>query len=308
MTWKRLLLLGVALVASGLSAPLIRLAGTTPLAIVAWRVVLACPPMIGVAATRRQPCGVGHALPAGALLAMYWILGVLAIQLSSVASAAVLLCTGALWSAVLSRPLLGERVSARHWAGLVVALAGVIVVVTEGDPLHHHFVGNLCAVGGSLCWVGYTFVGRRARPVADFWGYSATLYATAGVVVVGAAVSSGEALTGLSSMTWLVLCGLALVPTLLAHGIYNYLLRYIPPATLSLCMLSKPIAAAALAWVLFSELPTSRMIGGSAAILVGITLGVITPPPSWRKIEVGVRAASRLPAPQPSPKGEGACA
>jgi drug/metabolite transporter (DMT)-like permease len=267
-------LLLFALLSLGASAPAIRFAAALPLAVVAWRVALAFPVLALVSALRRDRWPIRQAAPAGIFLAAHWVCWVIAVQRTTIASAALLICTGALWSALLSRPLLGEPVSRRQWTGLTLALLGVAAVVTNEQGGQHSIAGDLYALGGSLAWVAYTFIGRRARQSAGFWGYTATLYLTAGLIVTALAVGRAVPLLGFSPTTWVALVVLALFPTLLGHGTWNYLLRFIGPVTLSLWALSEPVLATLAGWALFGETPGIRVLLGGVATLAGVALGV----------------------------------
>jgi drug/metabolite transporter (DMT)-like permease len=79
--------------------------------------------------------------------------------------------------------LLGERMNARRWFGVAVALVGVWIVVSRGDVLGSVFqavgVGELLMFGGVCSWAAYTLIGRRvlegltplaATTYASLWG------------------------------------------------------------------------------------------------------------------------------------------
>jgi len=79
--------------------------------------------------------------------------------------------------------LLGERMNPRRWFGVVVALAGVWIVVSRGDVLGSVTgsvgVGELLMFGGVCSWAAYTLIGRRvlrgltplaATTYASLWG------------------------------------------------------------------------------------------------------------------------------------------
>jgi drug/metabolite transporter (DMT)-like permease len=79
--------------------------------------------------------------------------------------------------------LLGERMHARRWLGVVVALAGVWIVVSRGDVLGSVTgavgLGELLMFGGVCSWAAYTLIGRRvlegltplaATTYASLWG------------------------------------------------------------------------------------------------------------------------------------------
>lgn len=60
--------------------------------------------------------------------------------------------------------LLGERMSARRWFGVAVALGGVWIVVSRGDVLGSVGgavgLGELLMFGGVCSWAAYTLIGR----------------------------------------------------------------------------------------------------------------------------------------------------
>lgn len=291
MSAARSLLLAVALLSLGASAPMIRYAAALPLAIIAWRTAFAWPLLAAVSLWRRERWPLRQAVPAGLCLALHWLAWISAVQLTSIARATILVASGALWCALLSRPLLGERLPRRLWVGIAIALAGVATVVAPDLASGgSHLAGDLCALGGALSWVAYTFVGRRARSQADFWGYTAAVYGVTGVAVLIVALASGTPLWGFSPATWLAIAALATFPTLLGHGTINYLLRRVGPAKLSLSILSKPVIAATLAWMLFAETPGPTTIAGGLATLVGIAVGT-APKLRWPRLRARAQPA-----------------
>ena len=79
--------------------------------------------------------------------------------------------------------LLGERMHARRWLGVAVALVGVWIVVSRGDVLGSVTgavgLGELLMFGGVCSWAAYTLIGRRvlegltplaATTYASLWG------------------------------------------------------------------------------------------------------------------------------------------
>jgi drug/metabolite transporter (DMT)-like permease len=273
MDLPRYLVLAATLLSTAVSAPAIRFAAAPALAIVVWRIALAWPPLAAVALGRRERWPLAAGAAAGAFLAWHWIAWSLAVQLTSIATAAVLIDTGALWAALLARPLLGERVARAQWLGLGLALAGIALVVSARHAGRHSLLGDALALSGALAFVGYSFIGRRARRAAGFSGYTATVYAAAGLAALGGALALGARLHGFDRTTWLALAALGLGPTLLGHGGLNYLLRYMGPAQLSLWMLAEPALAALAAWPLFGERLTVQAGLGVALALAGVGLG-----------------------------------
>ncbi len=273
MDLPRYLLLGIALVSMAGSGPMIRFTSASALSIVVWRVWFAWPVLCTMAVIRGDRWPLIRGSIAGIFLAAHWVTWVLAVQSTSIASASLLIDTGALWSALLSRRLLNETIPRRQWLGLGLALLGVVIIVTAKSSAHHSVTGDLLALLGSFAWVGYTFVGRKARQTTGFWGYTATVYFSASLLVSSAAWLAKVPLWHFNTQTWIVFALLAFFPTLLGHGSFNYLLRYIGPARLSLWTLVEPILATLIAWPLFNEIPQPQMLLGGAITLLGIGLG-----------------------------------
>jgi len=60
------------------------------------------------------------------------------------------------------------------------------------------------------------------------------------------------------------------VPQLLGHTSFNWALRYLSAAFVSISLLGEPIGSSILAYFLFRETPTILKLFGAILILVGI--------------------------------------
>lgn len=82
--------------------------------------------------------------------------------------------TWAITLALLSIPLLGQRIGFRGFAALIVSYAGVVVIATEGRPFALEFVsltGVLLALGSTIIWALYWIYNTRdtGDPVAGLF-------------------------------------------------------------------------------------------------------------------------------------------
>ena len=232
-------------------------------------------------------------LLSGFFLAVHFAAWISSLAYTSVASAVVLVSTTPLWVALLSPVFLRERLSARVWLGLVIALlGGILVGVNEACAWHgaglscpdlasfyagKAFFGNLLALAGGIMAAGYMIVGRKLRPTLSLVGYIGTVYPVAALVLDGMALASGARLSGFSLITLLCFVALALIPQLLGHTSYNYALGYLPAAYVSVATLAEPIGATLLAAIVLREVPTVLEWAGGAIILVGIAIS------SWNR-------------------------
>lgn len=118
--------------------------------------------------------------------------------------------TWAITLAILSVPLLGQRIGAKGFAALIVSYVGVVVIATEGRPLALEFVslpGVLLALGSTVIWALYWIYNTRdsGDPVA---GLLVAFCCSLPLVAVTTFVS-----TGFSVPPWQGLLGAAYVGT-----------------------------------------------------------------------------------------------
>ncbi len=281
-----ILALVVAVGAMAWAAPLIRFATAPALVISAWRlafsamfigVVLLVRPRDG-GRPRLQPREWLLALLAGSALAGHFWSWIASVQLTTVASAAVLVALQPLFVAVLSILFLGERPGRREWGGIALAVLGAIVVgwgdlALGGSAL----VGDALALAGGVLMAVYLIVGRSLRRRMDLWRYTGLVYGTAAVLLVLVVVAHPTArLTGYPTVDWMVFVALAAGPMMLGHTGMNYAVRYVPAYAVTLAALAEPIGSTLIAWLLpaIAEVPSGRTLLGGGAILIGIVLGL----------------------------------
>lgn len=225
---------------------------------------------------------------AGLFLAFHFAAWITSLEHTTVASSVVLVTTAPLWVAMLSGLVLHERIAPAVWLGLGVALLGGVVVGVSGEctlaggqvscPPLSYFIsgkntwGNFLALLGAWMSGAYLLVGRKVRPQLSLGTYVLLVYGTAAIVLLALAAFSGQPFTGFQPQTYLWLAGLALIPQLLGHSAFNWALRYLPAAFVSVALLGEPIGTVILAFLLLRESPTPLELGGGLLILLGIAL------------------------------------
>lgn len=71
---------------------------------------------------------------------------------------------------------------------------------------------------------------------------------------------------------WGVFLRLAIVPTLFGHYLFNWLLKYMNAAAVSMSVLGEPIIASVLAWMLLGESLSASQLAAGVLILFGVWL------------------------------------
>ena len=233
------------------------------------------------------------AATAGLLLALHFATWILSLEYTSVASSVVLVTTNPLWVALLAPIFLKERLTPIIVLGLLVALAGGIIIgmsdsCLQGEeglqcpPLSQFvqgeaFWGDLLALAGAWTGAGYVLIGRRLRPQLSLTAYIFLVYGFAGLILVTVAALSGQPGFGFSPQTYLYLLLLALVPQLLGHSSFNWALAHLPASYVSIALLGEPVSSTLLAFAILGEVPGGLKIVGGGIILAGILIATLKP-------------------------------
>ena len=177
--------------------------------------------------------------------------------------------------------LMGERINRREVFGTVLALTGV-AVLSARDALAGggDLAGNVVCFGSMLVFACYLALGRRNRDVPSLWLYVVPIYWQAAVICSVAALPWAFTLGEASGREWLLLAGIAVVPTIIGHSLLNRSMRMLRGQLVSLCNVGQFIFAGAMAWVFFAEVPGALFYGAAALVVSGVALVVFSMPSS----------------------------
>jgi len=270
------------------------------LSIAAWRLSLATAILLPFAWTRHRQellriprVEVGLIAFSGVCLAIHFATWISSLAYTSVASSVVLVSIAPLFVALLSPLLLRERVTLPVAAGILLAFAGTLVIAFQdacaapggalacppGETLlsGRAIRGDLLALAGAATIAGYMMIGRRLRAHIALVPYITLSYGVAAVSLLAIALVAREPLIGFAAPAygWFVL--LALVPQLIAHSTYNWALKWLPAAFVSISLLGEPVGSTALALVFLNETPSVLKLAGVAFILAGLVLATRRP-------------------------------
>jgi drug/metabolite transporter (DMT)-like permease len=268
--------------------------GVSSLVIAAWRLSLASLILAPIALIRYRGelrsldhRGLLLALFSGVFLAIHFATWITSLEFTSVASSVVLVSTAPLWVAILAPLTIREPVGRTVLIGMGLALIGGTIVGLSDSctlsgfsslqcpPLSEFvggaaFLGDILALVGALAAAGYLLIGRSLRERMSLIPYIFVVYGMAAVVLVIVMFAAGESPFGYEPQTYLWFLFLALIPQLLGHSTFNWALRYLPAAFVSITLLGEPIGSAILAYFILDEVPTALMVFGAILILVGI--------------------------------------
>lgn len=253
---------------------------TAPAAVTAawrllWTVALMTPVVWGRGAVRRELLEVKWPLAAlsalsGLFLAIHFVLWFESLNRTSVASSTTIVCTEVIWVCLGYRLFLGGKIPGKAMAAIGVTQLGSILIAFADSGSRGHLSGDILALLAAVAVAGYTLIGRVVRSRASTTVYTYLVYtACALVLVLTCAVQGEKLLSHGGSPIWVGLA-LAVFSTILGHSIFSWCLKYFSPAFVSASKLCEPVGAAALAAVLFAQIPTAMQLAGGALILGGV--------------------------------------
>jgi drug/metabolite transporter (DMT)-like permease len=177
--------------------------------------------------------------------------------------------------AAIGVPLFGERPSRVAVLGIAFTLAGSALIAGADLNLGGQALrGDLLAFLGAVVFAGYLLIGRSTRQHMDNLSYSAPVYAISAGALALLSFIFNQSLLAVQGTDLLDFLALAVVCTLGGHLLYNWTLRYLPAADVSVSFLGEPVGASLLAWLLLDQRPPAATIGGGVVVLAGIWLTI----------------------------------
>jgi drug/metabolite transporter (DMT)-like permease len=275
-----LLLLGV--VAVSFSAILIRLTEAPPMTVALYRNAFAAALLLPVAVARhRQELRSLSARQrwlaalAGVFLAAHFATWIPSLDFTTVAASTVLVTTQPLWVAAVSYAVFRERLPRATGVGIAVALAGT-AVVSGGDVTlsGRAALGDLLAIGGAILAALYFVTGRALRQQMSLLAYVTICYSACALVLVPVVAIAGQPFADLRWQDWGLLGLMAIVPQILGHTVFNYLLGDVEATVVAIAVMGEPVGASLLALAFFGETPPWTAALGGALILAGVYVAI----------------------------------
>ena len=207
----------------------------------------------------------------------YQLLFLVGMDRTSAGNTALIMCAVPMWTAILARILIKERIRSLAWVGLAIALTGTMVVtlavrpaLASGSPL----IGNLIVASAAFCWSLGTVWSRplmkQIQPVPlAFWGVA--LAVPVHFLVVGDGYSE---FGNFFSDPWLVAALLysGVLSTGVAYLLWNQGIQILGTAHASIYQNLVPFVALVAAWLLIGEVPVWLQLLGGTLIIVGVVV------------------------------------
>jgi len=228
---------------------------------------------------------------AGIFLAIHFASWITSLEFTTVASSAVFVSTGPVWVAMLAPFLLNEKLTPIAGIGLILALVGGTIIGLSDACIIHNGLhcpglnqgmhgrtmwGNFLAFCGAWAVSRYLLIGRKIRLKMSLIPYILLVYSISAITLIVFMLIAKQSPLGYSVKTYFWIFLLAVVPQLIGHSTFNWLLEYLPATLVAVVSLAEPVGSAILAYFILSEAPSSGLVVGGILTLIGIylTLGL----------------------------------
>lgn len=222
-----------------------------------------------------------RSLVPGALLAIHFISWIIASRMTPAANATLIVNLVPVALPLMLFLLLRERLSRREILGTVLALGGMgLLAGADFQMNREHFAGDMLCLGSMLFFALYLAWARRHQGTDGLWLYVVPLYAMAGIVSlallpVAMVLGIAEPFQAYSRHDWLMVAGLAVVPTVFGHSILNISMKRMRGQLVSIVNMGQFVFAAILAYFLLGEMPDRTFVPASLLVVLGAVTVVI---------------------------------
>jgi len=197
----------------------------------------------------------------------------------SAAVASMLATSTPIFTALLSRVVLKERLTQRKIFGIVTAFGGFLIVLLfgsgEADFSVTNALGVLITLLAPLSWTISTLLSTRLMLRYDptaITGLSTVIAGAALLPVLAAQISIVDDMAGFGWTEWLAVFVSSVLSIVLAYTVWYRALRRLDPTQIAVYVYLVPFFGVIFAWMLLGESLTPFVVLGGATILAGVVI------------------------------------
>ena len=225
--------------------------------------------------TKAQLNAIRWSIVAGTLLATHFICFFWAMKLTSVATGVALTATQPIFAALFIK-LAGGHIPKKSIGGMIIAFLSVVAITgIDLNISFRAFQGDLLAVFGGAVGAAYMIIGANVQKVISTSTFTTVCYSTCAILIFPIELFTNSNLTGYSGAQWLLLAGLIIGAQFLGHTLFNFTLKRVSPAVVSLVVFFEVPVSALLAFAWLGQQPPAGTIPGIIGLLFGCTLFVL---------------------------------
>lgn len=200
-------------------------------------------------------------------------------SLTGAGHASLLFATTPIWIFLAALIHLKERLILRRAVGIVIALTGVIVIMTTGAIRisTEYLWGDLIVLIAVWAWAYYTILGKPL--VRKYGALRITAYALASGSAMyfpfGLYFASKFDYSATTTAGWLSVLYVALGVSVAAYVLWYWVLKYLEASRIAVYHNLQPVIATFVAWLWLGEQPGLAFIFGGVVVLIGVIVAEV---------------------------------
>jgi drug/metabolite transporter (DMT)-like permease len=225
---------------------------------------------------RRRPGTPGelrHGVAAGAALLVGYVLQTIGLQYTTPSTSAFITYLLVVFVPLLSFVLLGRRPHSLTLVGLVLAVAGLVLLTGGADATFGR--GEVLTLGCAVAFAAHIVILGETAGRHDPIRLTCVQVTTVGVACLAASLVAGNVALPGSALAAAAFTGV--FATALAFFAMVWAQRVVSPSRAALILLLEPVFAALLAWAAGDGLPATTALGG-LLILAAVVVAEVLPP------------------------------
>lgn len=200
-------------------------------------------------------------------------------QLIPAAVASLIVTGNPVFTAIISRILVGEPLTGRKILGVVIAFTGFLIVLfyggQEAEFSIQNALGVMITMGGPLAWAFYTVLSKPLRGRYEPTQFVGMTTIVGALPLVPFAVFNTELITVTRTFEptqWLALTVSAVLALVVAYLFWYRGLSILEPTQIAVYVYLVPVFGALGAWILLGERITIFVLVGGLTILTGVII------------------------------------
>lgn len=189
------------------------------------------------------------------------------------------------WVGIGAMILFREKLNRFHWAGNVIAILGVAIIIGINNIIHMKidtsFVYSIIA---SIFLALYVLSVKEIRKKYSTIQVVFFTFLGCTITLLICCIATGSALYGFPLPSWAYLLCLGLITQVGGYFSINYALGFIDSSTVSILTLLQPILTAVFAVIVLNEVFTVYHIIGGVLVLAGLVIALVFKEKGRRKI------------------------
>src|SRR5690625_386783 len=214
---------------------------------------------------------------AGLFLAAHFILWFESLNYTSVASSVVLVSLQPIFAFLGTYLFFKERFSSGAIISMLITLFGSIIISWGDFQISGMaLLGDILALLGAVTVTVYFLMGQSARRNLSLMTYTFIVYSISSITLIFYNLALQNPFLGYPADHWWLFLALAIFPTFLGHSLFNWALKWLSTATISMGIVFEPVGATILAYFILGEIVTSSQWLGGTIVIFGLFLFVVS--------------------------------